>query len=477
MQGRVLTIMPSFVSTLLALLLLGQGAQAPDSTATFDKALQTTFEQSGAPGAAVGVFKDGKHIFSRAFGVADEATKAPFKADMAFEIGSLSKQFTAFGLLMLVKEKKLSLSEKLGDILPDLPEAWRTATVEQTLHHMSGIPDYEEIAGYDFYNKPKEPKEIIDSANTKPLDFPHGSKYFYSNTGYFLLSLVLEKRSGMPSGRFLETRIFKPLGMSETYASTIPRKANLPQGYHSRTGTRLAQPPIAWTSTLGAGGIVSTMRDLGKWDASLYTEKLLPAYLRDKLWETTKTTTGEPVQYGFGWVMGAYRGVPRQNHSGQTNGFTCLINRFPTMRYTVISFSNTYGGNVVFPMNGLAMAHFAPELNYRSMKVFPDPDPERTARHLKALRQAAFAEGDMALLRQGIKDFATKPEFAKDRDEIKAFLSSTQGFEFLRLQTRKNSAGQEVEEFLYRHTYEGGMVFWTLRFVEGLLGGLNWEIE
>ena len=473
MQGRVFSIMP-FSALLLPFLLLGAPVQAPDA---FDSAQQRSFQQSGVPGAAVGVFKDGKLIYSKAFGVADEVSKKPFTADMAFEIGSLSKQFNAFALLMLVKEGKLALSEKLGYILPNLPESWRTATVEQTLHHMSGIPDYEEIAGYDFYNKARAPKEIIDSAATKPLDFAHGAKYSYSNTGYFLLSLVLEKKSGMASGKFLEDRIFKPLGMTQTYASTIPSNPNVPTGYHSRTGTRVAQPPIAWTSTLGAGGIVSSMRDLGKWDESLYTEKLLPANLRDKLWETTKTTTGEPVAYGFGWVMGTYRGVARQNHSGQTNGFTCVIHRFPSMHYTVIAFTNTYGGGVVFPLSGLAMSHFAPSLSYKSLPIPKDPDPERTKRHMQAMRQALFAEGDLAMLRQGVKDFATKPEFAKDRDEAKATLTGLKAFQFVRQSTRKNSAGQEIDEYLYRLDNEGGTIFWTLRFIEGLLAGLNWEVE
>jgi len=466
--------MPTVSALLLSFLFLGAPVQAPDA---FELALQRSFEQSDVPGAAVGVFKDGRLIYSRAFGVADEATKKPFTAEMQFEIGSLSKAFTACSLLMLVKEGKLSLSEKLGDILPDLPEAWRTATVETTLHHMSGIPDYEEIAGYDFYNKPREPKEIIDSAATKPLDFPHGAKYSYSNTGYFLLSLVLEKKSGMPSGKFLEDRIFKPLGMAQTYASTIPANANVPTGYHSRTGKRVAQPPIAWTSTLGAGGVVSSLRDLGKWDESFYTEKLLPANLRDKLFETTKTTTGEPVAYGFGWVMGPYRGVARQDHSGQTNGFTCVIHRLPSLHYTAIAFTNTYGGGVVFPLSGLAMAHFEQSLSYKSLAIPKDPDPERTKRHFAAMRQALYAEGDMAMLRPGLKDFATKPEFAKDRDEAKVSVGSMKKFRFIRNSTRKNASGQDVDEYFYRLDYEGGTVFWTLRFVGCLLGGLNWEVE
>jgi hypothetical protein len=128
-------------------------------------------------------------------------------------------------------------------------------------------------------------------------------------------------------------------------------------------------------------------------------------------------------------------------------------------------------------MNGLAMSRFSPELSYKNLTIPKDPDPERTKRHMQAMRQALYAEGDMALLRPGLKDFATKPEFAKDRDEAKVSVGSVKEFRFIRHQTRKNSAGQDVEEFFYRMDYDGGTVFWTLRFIEGLLGGLNWEVE
>ncbi|MEZ0326966.1 MAG: serine hydrolase domain-containing protein [Fimbriimonas sp.] len=328
--------------TTLPLILFGLTCQQP----ALEAKLETLFKESGVPGAAVGVIKDGTVIYRRAFGVADVDKQTPFTSDMAFEIGSLSKQFTAVSILMLVKEGKFALSDPIGAILPDLPEKWRAATVELVLHHMSGIPDYEEIAGYDFYNRAHEGKEIIASAASKEPAFKPGEKFYYSNTGYYLLSQIVETKAGVPFGKFIEERVFKPLGMTHTYAINRPKDTKLPTGYHSRTGTRVAQPPIAWTSSLGAGAIVSTLDDMAKWDASLYTEKLLPANLRDKLWETTKTLDGSPVQYGFGWFMSTYQGSPFQNHSGQTNGFTCFYNRFPKQKVSVIGFTNTYGGSI-----------------------------------------------------------------------------------------------------------------------------------
>jgi CubicO group peptidase (beta-lactamase class C family) len=465
------------MTTLLTAVLMLAGGSPGLQESAFDQELRKSFEQSGAPGAAVGVFREGKLVFTRAFGVANEEPKQPFKAEMQFEIGSLSKQFTAFSLLMLVSEGKLALGEKLGDILPGLPESWRGATVEQTLHHMSGIPDYEEIAGYDFYNSPRQPKEIIESAATKSPEFKPGEKFQYSNTGYFLLSMVAEKKSGMPLGKFLETRIFKPLGMADTYAETVPSRTRLPQGYHSRSGMRMPQPPIAWSSTLGAGGIVSTMADLAKWEASLHTEKLLSAAIRDRMFQPAKTLSGGTIDYGFGWGVETYRGLPRHTHSGQTNGFTCVISRVPSLKTMAVAFSNTYGGGVVFSLHRLALPHFNPELSYLSLEIPKDPDPARTALHLRALRQAALAEGDIGLLRPGVKDFATNPQFASERDRIKPMLEKLKSFRYIRSSKRKASTGQDLDEHLYRLDYDGGQVFWSLRFIEGLLTGLNWEVE
>jgi hypothetical protein len=210
---------------------------------------------------------------------------------------------------------------------------------------------------------------------------------------------------------------------------------------------------------------------MGKWDASLYTEKILPAALRDKMWQPGKTNKGELIGYGLGWAMGVHRMKTRQNHSGQTNGFTCVYHRFTGLHYSVFAFTNTYAGDVFAPA-GLAMNHFAPELNYLSLKIPNDSNPDATVRSLKALRQAAFAEDDMTLLSAGMKDFATKPQFAATREEIKGFIDKSKSFRYIRRTMRG-----ETEELFYRHDYEGGEVFWTLRFANGKLTSMNWEIE
>jgi CubicO group peptidase (beta-lactamase class C family) len=461
----------------LPLVLAGLLSVSQLPQATFEAKLQTTFAEGGLPGAAVGVIKEGKLIYTKAFGLADVDKKTPFSADMSFEIGSLSKQFTAVSILLLVKERKLSLSDPIGSVLPDLPPKWRAATIEQVLHHMSGIPDYEEIAGYDFYNKERSGQEIVDSAKSKEPAFEPGAKFSYSNTGYYLLSQIVEKRAGQSFADFVEKRLFAPLSMTSSYAANRPAAVRVPTGYHSRTGSRVAQPPIGWTSSLGAGAIVSSLSDLAKWDAALYTEKLLPAALRDRLWRTTKATDGTPVTYGFGWIVGNFRGVPMQEHSGQTNGFTCFYNRFPHERMSVISFTNTYGGGALYSMETAATAHFVKAANYYLLPVPADPEPDRTKKHLAAIRQAVLNEGNLDLLGAGLQNFAKNERFASTRAKLKAPVEATKAFRFLRHRSVTSPLGAAIDEYLYRHSFEGGEMFWTLRLNRDLVSSLNWEDE
>lgn len=448
------------------------------SDAAFDSRLDRIFAASGLPGAGVCVALDGKVIYQRAFGVADVDTKAPTQVNSAFEIGSLSKQFAAVAILMLVQEGKVDLEAKMGELLPDLPEEWRDATLDQVLHHMSGIPDYEEIAGYDFYNQQRLPKEIIEEARKKKPEFKPGEQFQYSNTGYYLVSMVVQAKSGMPSGRFLTKRIFEPLGMTSTYADLRPADAKPMTGYHSRTGSRVKQPPIAWSSTLGAGGIVSTAADLVKWDSALYGDRLVRQDLLGKIWTPTKLKNGTVNPYGYGWFSSTFRGTRQLDHSGQTNGFTCFYKRFPEKKCSVWVFSNTYAGRVFDLMNAAA-GHFVPGASYRLLPVAnPDPDPQRTQTHLKALRQAVYAEGEMELLARNIKDFATQDRFKEIRGELRSYLDAHKSWAFIRVSKRTIPTGPTYDDHFYRQELVNGETkFWTLGYRDGLLSSIRVEDE
>lgn len=438
----------------------------------FTQRLRAEFERSGNPGFVAAVFRDGKVVYKQAFGLSDVEGKTPMTADHAFEVGSVSKQFVAVCVLMLVEEKKLRLDMKLSEALPSAPSKWHHVTVEHLLRHISGVPDYEEIATYDFYNQARTPQEIFDQALKKDLDFPAGDKYSYSNTGYVLLSLIVERASATPIGEFLETKIFRPLGMTHTYASSVPTKATAASGYHSRTGARKKQPPIAWTSTLGAGGIVSTVDDMLKWDEALYGERLLRREVLAQVWTKGRLNDGGVSNYGFGWIIDQFRGFDRQQHSGQTNGFTCYYLRYPAQHTSVLVWTNTYGGNIGMPATMLA-AQFVPGMSYLTRTIPQDPDPSRTQTHLKALKQAVLAEGDMALLSEFMKGFATKDEYRSIRNEAVDYVRTAQKLEFMSVTPRSDNR----QSYLYKLTHAEGAYFFTMTFRDGLLVGLNWEPE
>ncbi|MSR61280.1 MAG: class A beta-lactamase-related serine hydrolase [Planctomycetes bacterium] len=460
----------------VALLSLLSAAPCPQlSAAEFTKRTEERILAGGVPGAALAVFKDGKVMYQQAAGFADVAKQTPYTTELAFEVGSLSKQFTAMALLMLVNEKKLALDAPLGTVLDELPEAWRAATVEQVMHHMSGIPDYEEIAGYDYYNEPHAAADVIRRAAEHQPHFKPGERFEYSNTGYYLLSLIVAKQSGLPFERFLATRIFEPLGMRSSYALERPADVQVATGYHGRTGTRVAQPPIAWSATLGAGGIVSTIADMLRWDEALYTERLLPAALRAKLWEPAKANDGRTIPYGAGWFTDETRGLAHLSHSGQTNGFSCYYLRFPEQHLSVLVHYNTYGGGIG-SLARTAAAHFLPALNYASLPLARDEDPDLTAEHLAALRQAVLKEGELDLLGPGMRRFANEASFASERDPLRPLLESSRSFRLVREHPLGEGA-DAVEEFLYRQEHADGETFWTMRFAEGVLVSLNWEDE
>jgi CubicO group peptidase (beta-lactamase class C family) len=461
---------------LLALVLSFAPAPPPQlSEAAFHAKIEGLMTASGAPGAALEVLRDGQVIYTQSHGLADTASGTPYSAELAFEIGSLSKQFTACALLALVQDGKLALDDTLGALLPDLPEAWRAITVEQVMHHVSGIPDYEGLAGYDFYNEPRTAEEVLAVAARQKPSFAPGARFEYSNTGYYILSLIVERKSGMPFDQYLAQRLFTPLEMRSTFTATRPPDVKEATGYHSRTGARVAQPPIAWSSSLGAGAIVSTLADLARWDEALYGERILPHARLAKIWEPTHANDGSPIPYGAGWFTDHYRGVEFVSHTGQTNGFSCAYLRFPAAHLSVLVNVNSYGGGID-ALGKAAAVHFLAALNDYSLAVPEDEEPERTEEHRTALRQAVLAEGDLELLASGMKDFATGAGFAEMRKSLEPAVRTQRSFRFLRTGTLAGKNGP-LDEFLYRATHEAGETFWTLRFSDGFLSSLDWADE
>lgn len=306
--------------------------------------------QGKVPGASVLVIRNGATVFRRSYGMADLEHQVAATPVTNYRLASVTKQFTAAAILLLAEEKRLSLDDPLGKWLPSLPAATVPVTLRQLLTHTSGIIDYEEVMA------PDTSRQLHDSDVLHLLEaqnrtyFEPGARYRYSDSGYSLLSLVVARASGLSFASFLRTRIFLPLGMTNTvaYEEGVSTVTNRAYGY-SQLATDSAVPgrvsPVpSWTRTdqsltsavLGDGGIYSSVDDLAKWDEALNgSGPLGPGYPRIAFAPATQTDDPN-VAYGLGWRITG----ETVWHSGETLGFRNVIVRFPKHRFTVVILTN-----------------------------------------------------------------------------------------------------------------------------------------
>ncbi len=288
--------------------------------------------RSDSPGASVIAIKDGKVLYQHAFGLADleRHTRATTKTN--YRLASVTKQFTAMSVMMLAERGKLSFDQKLDTILTGLPPE---VTIRHLLNHTSGLADYEDGAT-TFQLKDRDVLEILRKKD-RTL-FEPGTKYNYSNSGYSMLALVVEKLSGMTFADFLKTNIFGPLNMSTSVAHQEGIDIVRDRAYgHSKDGEKFKRTDQSLTSAvLGDGGIYSSVEDLRKWDAALWANRLVSA----ETWRQAVTPGPNAGNYGFGWEIASYKGRPVWRHSGSTIGFRTHIARFSQERLTVIVLLN-----------------------------------------------------------------------------------------------------------------------------------------
>ena len=294
--------------------------------------------QGAVPGASVLVVRDGEPVVRRAYGLANVEERIAATPATNYRLASVTKQFTAAALLLLTEDGRLELDDPVRTWLPSLPMAVDSVTIRHLLTHTSGIIDYEDIIP-DGTSKQLRDADVLRMLESQDSTyFAPGSSYRYSNSGYALLAIVVERASGQDFARFLRERIFVPLGMRNTIAfeegvSTVEHRAF---GYRW-TNDRWTRADQSLTSAvLGDGGIYSSIDDLERWDAALYDERLLRIEsLRTAF--TPATETDDPdVEYGFGWRITG----ETVWHSGETIGFRNVIVRYPERRLTVVILTN-----------------------------------------------------------------------------------------------------------------------------------------
>lgn len=315
-----------------------------DALAEMDRQIEAEMAEQNIPGVVVGVASRGSLLFWKGYGMANVELQVPATDSTVFEIGSISKAFVSAATMLLVEEGRVGLDDPIHEYLPDLPSEWLGVTIYQLLTHTSGIPDYEEIQTYEAYRFRFTPEEIIRVAHSRPMDFEPGTGWYYSNTGYFLLSLIVERVEGRPLGQVLKARIFGPLGMTQTGMADperiIPHRG---AGYYvNGTGDLVNRDPTQTSSTLGAGGIVSTVHDMVKWDEALYGTDLLSDASKEAMWTPAVLPNGESTGYAFGWGIGEHMGHQSLSHGGMVAGFVANFFRVPDEEAVIIVFANRY---------------------------------------------------------------------------------------------------------------------------------------
>jgi CubicO group peptidase (beta-lactamase class C family) len=341
---------------LCALLTHSAIASVPTQASKIDDILSAAGVKAGnVPGAAVLVIKHGQVLFERGYGVTDLRSLHKIDARTNFRLASVTKQFTAMAIMLLVHDGKLRYGDRLTDIFSDFPAYGYAITIRNLLNHTSGLQDYEDLMPPPDPNVPVEQSQINDEGVLKLLEqqtttkFPPGTQWAYSNSGYVVLGMVVRKVSGESFPDFLHARIFAPLGMSNTivYVRGKNEVANRAFGHSLENGAWKQTDQSPTSATLGDGGVYSSVEDLAKWDRGLGQNTLLSAREMEPALTPVKVTDGHaaepngtPAAYGFGWFLNTYKGHQRMWHYGETMGFRTTIQRFVDNKLTVIVLCN-----------------------------------------------------------------------------------------------------------------------------------------
>ena len=328
----------------LALLFFATPAIAQDLTATesakVDTIVTDTLARNGVPSASIAIVRGGRIVYAKAYGKQSETIATP-RADAPYQIASISKQFTAAAILLLEDEGKLSLDDTVAKWIPGITDGDKI-TIRQLLSHTSGLQDYwPQDYSFAAMEKPVTPQEIVDRWAKKPLDFAPGTQWQYSNTGYVVAGMIVEKAAGKPLLTYLQDKVFKPLGMKAIDQDLAIGKG-YPQGYHRYAlGPVRVEKPAARGWLFAAGELAMSASDLAKWDIA----RMDRTVLTPDDWKTQETpvllTNGKSTNYGLGVFSGTAKGRKYIEHTGEAVGFLSENVVFPDNKAAVVVLVNS----------------------------------------------------------------------------------------------------------------------------------------
>jgi CubicO group peptidase (beta-lactamase class C family) len=334
--GRIGYVKVGFLSVML--LVVCVGSSRADAV---DDLVRDEMNHHPVPGLALEIIRDGKPIKTAGYGFANLELRTPVTPETVFEIGSVTKQFTAAGILLLAQDGKLSVDDKISRYLENVPAAWSNITLRHLLTHTSGIRNYTGLDGFEMTRHLTQ-GQFVRKIGAEPAIFPPGGNWAYCNTGFNLLGFIIENVSGEDYWRFMRERIFGPLGMSCTTnrdpRGIIPNRA---AGYETDRAGNYINRDYDLTDIFSAGAIVSTVGDLAKWNASLDAKTLLTEATEQQMWTPVRLNNGSAHDYGFGWFLNPLNGHRNIGHSGSTSGFSASIQRFPDDHLAIIVLTNS----------------------------------------------------------------------------------------------------------------------------------------
>ncbi|MNK44407.1 Penicillin-binding protein 4* [compost metagenome] len=306
-----------------------------------DSLLSNVFTDTNGPGGVFMIAKAGKPIYQKAFGKANIELDVDMNTENVFQLGSITKQFTAIGILMLEENGKLSTNDPISKFIPDYPNG-KNITIHQLLNHTSGVKDFTKMKSISqIAQKDLSPKELVDFFKNEPVDFQPGEKFEYNNSGYAVLGYIIELVAKETYQDYIQKNIFAKAGMQHSrYASDIAIIPNRAYGYQKKSNQFVNKTKISFSIPYASGSLMSTLDDMLKWQKALNQNLLLKASSIQKAFTKSNLNNGDVVNYGYGWHLLNINGISTREHGGSVFGFKTMGVYIPSKDIYVIGLTN-----------------------------------------------------------------------------------------------------------------------------------------
>ncbi|MCS6775606.1 MAG: serine hydrolase domain-containing protein [Chloroherpetonaceae bacterium] len=416
-----------------------------------DAYVRAEMQKRQIPGVSLAVVRAGRPVLIRGYGRANLELDVPATPDTVYQLASITKTFTATAILLLAQEGKLSLEDSVRKFLPDAPAAWEGITVRHLLNHTSGIKSYTELLSFlSGMGRAYTQSEMLKTIYEQPLEFAPGERWKYNNSGYYLLGVIVEKVSGKDYEAFLRERIFQPAGMTATRLNVKSAIIRGRAAGYTRVASEVRHAEMVHPSQpFAAGALLSTARDMARWDAVLYTDRILKLPVLEQMWTPTKLKDGTTHGYGYGWGVRQINGHREIGHGGGIPGFSTYMARFVDDKLSVIVLVNMDGGHAEALARGIA-GYYLPDLAPKP--VTDGPDSGVASRVRQAIHNFVEGRSNVDLLAPQVRAALT-PERTQQAGNFLKSLGALQSMELLEQQVEG-----DLRRYRYRVRFASGSV-------------------